>query len=86
MKIDAVPYGRVQQTLKNYHWFHLDIYVQICKFLIQRFECPERLENGPDVGCQYRGRIYKVGESISEQFMPKRCDAECTCENWIDKK
>ncbi|XP_031620765.1 uncharacterized protein LOC116339188 [Contarinia nasturtii] len=47
----------------------------------KRYECPERSENG---GCNYRGKLYKVGESISEQFLPKRCDAECTCEHWND--
>lgn len=48
-----------------------------------RYSCPER---EPDAqGCQYRGKIYEVGETISDQFLPKRCHEECTCEHWNDK-
>lgn len=56
------------------------------KLLHVRFSCPDRYENAPDTGCQYRGQLYEVGAKIKDQFLPKRCDEECTCENWIDER
>lgn len=50
-----------------------------------RFSCPDRYENAPNTGCQYRGQLYEVGAKIKDQFLPKRCDEECTCEHWIDE-
>lgn len=48
-----------------------------------RYSCPER---DPEVqGCQYRGKIYAVGEAITDQLLPKRCYEECICEHWKDQ-
>lgn len=54
--------------------------------MLRRYTCPERLENGPNTGCQYRGKLYKVGQKIEGQFLPRRCDEECTCEHWEDEE
>lgn len=56
----------------------------LCVFF--SYSCPERYENAPDTGCQYRGKLYAVGDKIKEQFLPKRCDEECTCEYWKDER
>lgn len=51
---------------------------------LNRFICPEREADA--AGCQYRGQLYKVGESITGQLLPKRCYEECICEHWEDEK
>lgn len=48
-----------------------------------RYQCPERLTDAE--GCQYRGKLYKVGEAIKDQLLPQRCFESCTCERWVDE-